>query len=98
MEEQLESAMNGSEHVVRLQVVSSSFSSMLRDKAVPALARAGLNFDVYQKLQYAFRKWKPHQGVGISNSASYQRHRESDEKSLDMRSTENKFILRKIIA
>jgi len=47
MEEQLESAMNGSEHVVRLQVVSSSFSSILRHKAAPALVRAGLKFDVY---------------------------------------------------
>ena len=47
MEEPLESAMNGSEHVVRLQVLSSSFSSILRDKAVPALVRAGLKFDVY---------------------------------------------------
>lgn len=42
--------MNGSEHIVRLQVVSSSFSSMLRDKAVPALiliVRARFNFDVH---------------------------------------------------
>ena len=48
VEEPLGSAMNGSEHVVRLQVVSSSFFSTLRDKAaVPALIRAGLKFDVY---------------------------------------------------
>ena len=47
VEEPLGSAMNGSEHVVRLQVVSSSFCSTLRDKAVPALIRAGLKFDVY---------------------------------------------------
>ena len=47
MDEPLESAMNGSEHVVRLQVVSSSFCSTLRDKAVPTLVRAGLKFDVY---------------------------------------------------
>lgn len=47
MEEPLGSAMNGSERVVRLQVVSSSFCSTLRDKAVPALIRSGLKFDVY---------------------------------------------------
>ena len=47
MDEPLVSAMNGSEHVVRLQVVSSSFCSTLRDKAVPSLVRAGLKFDVY---------------------------------------------------
>ena len=47
MEESLGSAMNGSERVVRLQVVSSSFCSTLRDKAVPALIRSGLKFDVY---------------------------------------------------
>ena len=47
MDEPLESAMNGSEHVVRLQVVSSWFHSTLQDKAVPTLIRAGLKFDVY---------------------------------------------------
>ena len=46
MEEPLGSAMNGSERVVRLQVVSSSFFSTFRDKSVPALIQAGLKFDV----------------------------------------------------
>ena len=47
MEQPLESAMNGSQHVVRLKVVSSSFCSTLWDKAVPTLVRVGLKFYVY---------------------------------------------------
>ena len=45
--ENLVDSLRGSEHVVRLQVLSSSFSSRLRDKGIPALVRAGLQFDVY---------------------------------------------------
>lgn len=58
---------------------------MLWDKAVQAHVRAGLNFDVYGIKNYsmhALQKWKPHQGVGISNSGSYHRHTERNEKSL----------------
>lgn len=38
---------NGSEHVVRLCVVSPHFTETLRSKAIPALVRAGLVFDVF---------------------------------------------------
>ncbi|KAL9978141.1 hypothetical protein ACROYT_G015628 [Oculina patagonica] len=47
MEEPLGEAVHGTEQVVRLQVISNSFCSTLRDKGIPALIRAGLRFDVY---------------------------------------------------
>ena len=47
MEEPLGEDIHGTEHVVRLQVISNSFCSTLCDKGIPALIRAGLRFDVY---------------------------------------------------
>ena len=47
MEEPLGEAVHGTEHVVRLQVISNSFCSTRRDKGIPALILAGLRFDVY---------------------------------------------------
>lgn len=41
------STLHGSERVVRLQVISSSFTTRLRDKLIPALVSAGLEFDLY---------------------------------------------------
>ena len=46
LEEPLES-IHASERVVRLQVVSRSFISKLRDKLIPSLVSAGLQFDVF---------------------------------------------------
>lgn len=37
----------GSERVVRLQVTSSTFSSDLQNRAIPALTKAALVFDVF---------------------------------------------------
>lgn len=47
------SSLHGSERVVRLQVISSSFITKLRDSLIPALISAGLEFDVF--------------GIGTSN-------------------------------
>ena len=47
MEEPLEDSLRGSERVVRLEVISNAFCSVLRDKGVPALVRAGLKVDVF---------------------------------------------------
>ena len=46
LDEPMES-LDGSELVVRLQLISSKFAVKLRDKLVPALVNAGLEFDVY---------------------------------------------------
>ena len=40
-------SIHGGEHVVRLQVGSPLFSSELQNRAIPALTRAGLVFDVF---------------------------------------------------
>ena len=40
-------SIHGSERVVRLQVQSPVFSSELQNRAIPALTRAGLVFDVF---------------------------------------------------
>ncbi|XP_078383761.1 uncharacterized protein LOC144666234 isoform X2 [Oculina patagonica] len=47
MEEPLEDSLRGSERVVRLQIISTAFCPVLRDKGVPALVRAGLKVDVF---------------------------------------------------
>ena len=47
MEEPLEDSLRGSECVVRLEVILNAFCSVLRDKGVPALVRAGLKVDVF---------------------------------------------------
>ena len=47
MEEPLEDKLRRSERVVRLEVISNVFCSVLRDKGVPALVRAGLKVDVF---------------------------------------------------
>ena len=47
MEEPLEDSLRGSERVVRLEVISNAFCSVLRDKGVPALVRAGRKVDVF---------------------------------------------------
>ena len=46
LEEPLES-IHASERVLRLQVVCSSFMAKLRDKLIPSLVSAGLQFDVF---------------------------------------------------
>ena len=46
LDEPMES-LHGSERVVRLELISSSFAVKLRDKLVPALVSAGLEFDFY---------------------------------------------------
>jgi len=47
MEEPLEDSLRGSERIVRLEVISNKFCSVLRDNGVPALVRAGLKVDVF---------------------------------------------------
>ena len=47
MEEPLEDSSRGSERVLRLEVISNAFCSVLPDKGVPALVRGGLKVDVF---------------------------------------------------